>query len=129
MNKLRVLSFVFVELHTSQLLNANCEVVKFQVVGSQFVFRLIKMPYFRDIRNALVVAMDDGYLSDDEFVILFDAFVFPVPVRLFPVFPGRPDMVADLLHRLIREIVRDISCNRFSMVRQELALSGVPATC
>ena len=31
------------------------------------------MPNFRDIRNVLLVAMDDGYLSDDEFGVMFDA--------------------------------------------------------
>ena len=30
----------------------------------------IKMPNFRDIRNVLLVAMDDGYLSDDEFGVM-----------------------------------------------------------
>ena len=32
------------------------------------------MPNFRDIRNVLLVAMDDGYLSDDEFGVMFDAY-------------------------------------------------------
>ena len=32
------------------------------------------MPNFRNIRNVLLVAMDDGYLSDDEFGVMFDAY-------------------------------------------------------